>query len=98
MWSRGIDVGEAFSAGLGIALGLVMGQYMLEAMAPPRKIAVKYVLLCRECAAQNPIENKFCGTCGRSLYPPPQITCQKCGSKMPSTVKFCGNCGLALPK
>jgi len=87
---------EAFSAGLGMALGLVMGQYMLQVARPPEKVAVKRVLICQKCAAQNPIENKFCGNCGQSLYPPPQITCQKCSSKMPATMKFCGNCGSIL--
>jgi len=86
---------EAFSAGLGMALGLVMGQYMLQ-VARPEKVVVKRVLVCQKCAAQNPVENKFCGNCGQSLYPPPQITCQKCSSKMPATMKFCGNCGSAL--
>ena len=98
MNSRGIGMGEAFSAGLGIALGLVMGQYMHQAMRLPGKVVVKRVLICQKCAAHNPIENKFCGNCGQSLYPPPQITCQKCNSKMPATMKFCGNCGSALPK
>lgn len=91
-------MGEAFSAGLGIALGLVMGQYMLQAMRPPEKVVVERVLICQNCAAQNPIENKFCGNCGQSLYPPPRITCRKCDAKMSATMKFCGNCGSALPK
>jgi len=91
-------MGEAFSAGIGIALGLAMGQYMLQVTRPPEKITVKRVLICQKCAAQNLIENKFCGNCGQSLYPPPQITCQKCNSKMPATMKFCGNCGLSLFK
>ena len=98
MDSRGIDMGEAFSAGLGMALGLVMGQYMLQVTRPPEKVAVRRVLICLKCGAQNPVENKFCGNCGQSLYPPPQVTCQKCGSKMPFTMKFCGNCGSALLK
>jgi len=96
MNSRGTDMSEAFSVGLGMALGLVMGQYMLQVTGPLEKVVVKQVLVCQKCAAQNPVENKFCGNCGQSLYPPPQITCQKCGSKMPATMKFCGNCGSAL--
>jgi len=91
--SREIFMSEAFSAGLGMALGLVMSQHMLQAMRPPERVGVERILICQKCAAQNPIENKFCGKCGQSLYPPTQITCQKCGSKMPITMKFCGNCG-----
>ena len=89
---------EAFSAGLGMALGLVMSQYMLQATRVAEKVAVNRVLICQKCAAQNPIENKFCGNCGQSLFPPPQITCQKCNSKMPDTLKYCGNCGLILKR
>ena len=89
---------EAFSVGLGMALGLVMGQYMLQATRPPEKVVVKRVLVCQKCAAHNPVENKFCGNCGQSLYPPPQITCQKCNSKMPATMKYCGNCGSILER
>jgi uncharacterized OB-fold protein len=85
-------MGEAFSAGLGMALGLVMSQHMLQAMGPPEKL-VKRVLVCHNCCIQNPIVYRFCGNCGQSLYPPPQIACQKCGSKMPVTMRFCGDCG-----
>jgi len=98
MGSRGIGMGEAFSAGLGMAFGLVMGQYMFQVMGPPEKVEVRRVLVCQRCAAQNPMENKFCGNCGQSLYPPPQITCQKCDAKMPANMKFCGNCGSLLKK
>jgi len=93
--SREIFMSEAFSAGLGMALGLVMGQYMLQAMRPPERVGVKHILICPKCAAQNPIDYKFCGNCGQRLSPLPKITCQQCGSKMPATMKFCGNCGSA---
>ena len=56
------------------------------------KVVVK-VLVCQRCAAQNPIQNKFCGNCGHSLYPAPQVTCTNCGLKTPVTMKFCGYCG-----
>ncbi len=89
---------EAFSAGVGVALGLVMGQYMLQITRPPEKVAVERVLICQKCAAQNPIENKFCGNCGQSLYPPPQIPCEECSSKMSAAMKYCGNCGSILKR
>ena len=91
--SRGTSMGEAFSAGLGIALGLVMGQYILQVTKPPEKVVIKRVIICQNCAVQNPIDYKFCGNCGQRLYPLPKVTCQSCGSKMPVTMKFCGNCG-----
>ncbi len=98
MSSHGIGVGEAFSAGIGLALGLFMGQYMLQTIGPPRKAEVKPVIRCRKCSATNPVENKFCNNCGQSLYPPPKIMCEKCSSEMPTTMKFCGNCGSVLDK
>jgi membrane protease subunit (stomatin/prohibitin family) len=91
-------VGEAFSAGIGVAFGLAMGQYMLQAVGPPRRAEVKQVVLCRKCSAGNPVENKFCNNCGQPLYPPPKIMCERCGSEMLVTMKFCGNCGVTLNK
>ncbi len=90
-----MSVGDAFSAGLGMAMGLVMGQYMLQAIRP-EKAKAKRVIVCQRCSAWNPVGNKFCGNCGQSLYPPPRVTCKKCCSTMPATMKFCGNCGSAL--
>jgi len=86
---------EAFSAGLGVALGLVMSQLILQATRPPEKVAIEGVLVCQKCAAQNPMENKFCGNCGSSLKPE-EIECPKCKSKNPSTSTFCGSCGAKL--
>lgn len=88
---------EAFSAVLGMTLGLVMGWHILQVIRPPEKVVVK-LIICQKCSAQNPAENKFCGNCGQSLYSPPQITCQKCGSQTPTTMKFCGYCGSPLLK
>ncbi|MFQ5758925.1 MAG: hypothetical protein ACE5IF_04545, partial [Candidatus Bathyarchaeia archaeon] len=79
MSSQGMAVGEAFSAGIGLALGLVMGQSMLQTIGPPRRAEVKQVILCRGCSAENPPKNKFCNNCGQPLYPPPKITCKECG-------------------
>lgn len=95
---RGMAVGEAFSAGIGLALGLVMGEYMLQTIGPPRRAEAKQVLICRECLAENSVENKFCNNCGQPLYPPPRIMCKMCGSEMPATMKFCGECGEILKK
>jgi len=89
-------VGEAFSAGIGLALGLTMTQYMFKAMKPPEKI--KQVIVCLRCGSKNPVENKFCGQCGQAFYPPPSIQCPKCGFPMPSNMNFCGKCGSPLRK
>lgn len=88
-------VGEAFSAGIGLALGLTMTQYIFQAMKPPEKI-IKQVIICLRCGNKNPVENKFCGQCGQSLYPPSSTQCIKCGATVPSNMKFCLKCGSPL--
>jgi len=89
--------GNAFYAGIGLAMGLTMTQYMFQTLKPPEKI-VRQVIICLRCGNKNPSENKFCGKCGQALYPPPLIQCRKCGAVMPSNMKFCGNCGSLLRK
>ncbi|MGQ9642087.1 MAG: zinc ribbon domain-containing protein [Candidatus Bathycorpusculaceae bacterium] len=91
------SVGDAFSAGIGLAMGLTMAQYMFQAMKPTERI-IKQVIICLKCGGKNPVENKFCGQCGQAFYPPPQITCPKCSAKMPSNMNFCGRCGSPLRK
>ena len=90
-----MKTGNAFLAGLGMAMGLIMGQYMLQAIKPER---AKQVIICQRCSVMNPVENKFCRNCGQSLCPPPQTMCPKCKAKIPSSMEFCGNCGSPLKK
>jgi len=92
-----IRVGDAFSAGIGLALGLTMAQYMVQVMRPSERI-IKQVIVCLKCGSKNPVENKFCGQCGQAFYLGPPIKCPKCGAMMPSNMNFCGNCGLRLRK
>jgi rRNA maturation endonuclease Nob1 len=89
--------GEAFSAGIGVALGLFMAQSMLQVFRLPEK-AVRPVIVCLKCGNRNPIENRFCGQCGQALYPPPPVNCPKCGMPMPSNFNFCWRCGSPLKK
>jgi predicted amidophosphoribosyltransferase len=89
------SVGEAFSAGLGLAMGLMMTQSIFQIMKPPQR-AAKQVVICLKCGGKNPIENKFCGQCGQALYPPTPITCPSCGTPMPPRMNFCGRCGFPL--
>jgi len=90
-----IRVADAFSAGIGLALGLAMTRYMFQFMKPTDR-AVKQVIVCLACRGKNPAENRFCGHCGQALYPSPRIQCPKCGVSMPSSMKFCGSCGSKL--
>jgi rRNA maturation endonuclease Nob1 len=89
--------GNAFSAGIGLAMGLTMTQYMFQTMKPPEK-PVKQVIVCLKCGNKNLGENKFCGQCGQALYPPPPIQCPRCLAIVPSNMKFCGRCGSPLRK
>lgn len=87
-------VGDAVSAGVGLGLGFVLNQCLLGVMAPSSRVA-RRVIVCLSCGGRNAEEFKFCGHCGRSLYPPVQVRCQKCGAMTPD-VRFCGNCGYRL--
>jgi len=90
-------VSNAFSAGIGLAMGLGMAQYMFQIMKPREK-TIRQVIICLRCGNKNPDENKFCGQCGQALYPPPPIQCPRCLAIMPSNMKFCGKCGSRLRK
>ncbi len=90
---KGVGAGNAFSAGFGLALGVMMANCTLPLMTPPEK--AKQVILCQKCGNRNPDENRFCNECGRPLYPPLLTTCSKCGATVTAT-KFCGACGTLL--
>jgi len=89
-------VSEAFSAGLGFALGLTMAQYMFKTLVPLKP--VRQLIVCLKCGGRNSIENKFCWHCGEALHPPQFTNCPKCGFFMPSNMKFCWKCGSLLKR
>jgi ribosomal protein L40E len=91
------NIADAFSAGLGVTLGLTMAQYIFQSLYPLEE-KVKQVIICLRCNYKNPVENKFCGECGHPLYPPPPILCKKCRFLMASDMNFCGRCGSSLRK
>ncbi|MEM2536774.1 MAG: zinc ribbon domain-containing protein [Candidatus Bathyarchaeia archaeon] len=92
---RPVITGEAFSAGLGFALGLAMAGCMLQAFRFSR-LLVREVIVCLKCGGKNSIKNRFCWHCGEALYPPPSIKCPKCCLPMPRDMKFCWRCGSPL--
>jgi len=92
-----VSVGEAFSVGLGVGIGMIMSQQIAQAMKPSEKL-IKQIIICHVCGSKNPVENKFCGQGGHALYPPPPIQCPRCTALMPSNMKFCGRCGSLLQK
>ena len=48
--------------------------------------------LCGNCGAENPLGQRFCGSCGNALA----AVCPSCGSTNPAGQRFCGECGTPL--
>ena len=94
MHETALGVGNAVSVGLGLGVGLVLVPRMFQAMTPSSRV-VKTVTVCLSCGGKNAEEFKFCGHCGRFLYPLPRVQCPKCGATVPS-MKFCESCGTKL--
>jgi len=88
------DVSDGVSAGIGLAMGLTMAQYISQAMKPQGK---KEVIVCLKCGFRNSVENKFCGQCGKALYPSSPTQCPRCGNFVPLN-NYCGRCGYLLRK
>lgn len=47
---------------------------------------------CPSCQTDNPVGQKFCGTCGHKL----EVACIRCQATNPPHYKFCGSCGAGL--
>lgn len=47
---------------------------------------------CPSCQTDNPVGQKFCGTCGHKL----EVACIRCQATNPPHYKFCGTCGAGL--
>ena len=86
--------GGAAAAGLGAGIGISLGSQMVRATQPEAQ--PQQVILCPKCGSQNPMGQKYCGSCGGSLTPARTVRCQNCQAEMPETMKFCGNCGKTL--
>jgi len=48
---------------------------------------------CAKCNSQNPVNSKFCGSCGEKLGVAGKKPCIKCKKDMDIDAKFCGECG-----
>jgi membrane protease subunit (stomatin/prohibitin family) len=84
------DGGGAASAGLGAGLGISLGQQMVNAS---RSDVRQKFIICPSCGAENPVDNKFCGKCGKHMQPKKTVPCPHCGHLVLEENKFCGNCG-----
>ncbi len=89
--------GGAAGAGLGAGIGLAMGQTMAKSMQQQAPAKPQKVVVCTQCGAENPVTNKFCGSCGSPIKPQ-EIKCPKCGTLNPPTNKHCSNCGKKIKK
>jgi membrane protease subunit (stomatin/prohibitin family) len=87
--------GGAAAAGVGAGIGLTM-PFMMAQQLQQGGQAGQQVVICPSCGAKNPVNLKFCGTCGTSLAPPAKITCPNCKAEVPANMKFCGNCGQTI--
>ncbi|MCW4031022.1 MAG: SPFH domain-containing protein [Candidatus Bathyarchaeota archaeon] len=85
--------GGAAAAGVGAGVGIAMGTTIAKGMQSP---GPEQLIICQNCAAQNPMGTKFCGNCGTKLGPQKKVKCSNCGAEMPYKMKFCGNCGNSL--
>ncbi len=93
-------------AGLGMGLGFAsqagnMFQNVGEAMnispnGTTPQGATNSGNACPHCGATNPVGQKFCGTCGKTMVV--GVQCSSCGKINPMGQMFCGDCGTKLVK
>ena len=83
--------GIGLGLGAGIGMGAAMGSQVPGMMQPA---AQQQVRACPKCGANNPVNMKFCGTCGADTTAVGK-PCVKCGKPVAPGLKFCGECGSA---
>jgi len=92
--------GGAAGAGIGAGLGFSLGQQMMQGQQRPQQQTPQQPpqerLVCPHCGARNPLSNKFCGGCGKSMEAPTTVKCLNCGADVPEETKFCGSCGTKM--
>src|SRR3990170_4427111 len=81
--------GIGLGLGAGIGMGAAMGSQVPGMMQPAAQQQVK---ACPKCGANNPVNMKFCGTCGADTTAVGK-PCVKCGKPVAPGLKFCGECG-----
>jgi membrane protease subunit (stomatin/prohibitin family) len=87
--------GGAAGAGIGAGLGLSLGQQMMQGQQRSQE-SPKELLVCPHCRARNPVNNKFCGDCGKNMEVTTTVKCPNCGADVPEENKFCGSCGTKM--
>lgn len=61
----GVSKGLLF--GVGATYAMLMAPPIFKAFAPPKQRLI--VIVCLNCSAKNPDKNRYCGNCGKPLYP-----------------------------
>ena len=84
--------GGVAGAGVGIGAGAALGQMMTEAFKEGKEGSRSPSVKCPECGAENRENQKFCGSCGKSLAAD-KVACVKCGAGIEKGKKFCAECG-----
>lgn len=87
------------SAGVGLGAGAGIGQMMAGALNnqqpvkhQPMNQQTEKQKACPNCKAQNPVENKFCFSCGTKIEEE-KYNCIACKAEINKDTKFCPECG-----
>ena len=92
------NAGSVMGTGMGLGIGLGVGNAFGGAaaqMGTQLKPDQQPTKKCVKCSTENPIDNKFCSSCG-SKMDITKIKCYKCGKENDEGIKFCGECGTNL--
>ena len=61
-----------------------------------RRRALRGLVLCERCGAEQDKNAAYCNCCGNRLIPDSAMVCPNCRSVMPEGTVFCTNCGVRL--
>ena len=94
----------AINMGAGLGVGISVSKEMINTFqnvmstgdtnASPQQqtLSQSSFLVCPDCSASVPANQKFCGNCGRKM----ENKCPNCGKTWGLAQKFCGECGAKL--
>lgn len=87
------------AAGVGVGVGAGIGQMMAGALNNQQPVKQQPMNKqttekkdCPNCKAQNPVENKFCFSCGNKIEEE-KYNCIACKAEINKDTKFCPECG-----
>lgn len=92
----GLGMGLGFASQAGSMFQNIGGAMSLSPNVTASQGATNSENACPHCGAANPVGQKFCGTCGKTMVI--GIQCPSCGKINPTGQMFCGDCGTKLVK